>query len=353
MTKEKVFPNQVHVLLVTVTEVEGRAVLAEIASQGSKGLIQEETIPKQIHIHNNTYFDLGSIGGARTLMVRSEMGASGPAGAQATVNEAIEVLSPSAVIMLGIAFGIDEQKQKMGDILVSRQLELYDLQRVGVDSAGKLKIILRGDRPLASPRILNKFRSSHLLWPELKPKVHFGLILSGAKLVDNQDYREQLRNFAPEVIGGEMEGEGIYSAAHRAKVDWIVVKAVSDWADGRKHENKAERQKVAAKNATRFVFHTLMQGGFVNNDPIPPDNRPKPTYSGKIKIEICDRLGNSWQKLAAYFEIPPYTQARFGRGNESYEIWEWLEIRQRLQELPEVLEYIGRKDLVKLLDNMS
>ena len=257
MTNQSGLPRNVDVLLVTVTEVEGRAVLEEFRSQISKGFIQGDKDPKQIYIGNKTYFDLGTIKGAKIFMVQSEMGAVGPAGSQATVTESIRALSPSAVIMLGIAFGVDEQKQKIGDILVSSQLKPYDLQRVGLDSAGKLKTTCRGDRPSASNQLLDRFRASQLLWQESETKVQFGLILSGAKLVDNQDYREQLRSFAPEAIGGEMEGEGIYAAAHRAKVDWIVVKAICDWADGKKHENKAERQKKAAKNVTRFVMHTL------------------------------------------------------------------------------------------------
>ena len=349
MAQEKVFPNHADVLLVTVTEVEGRAVLAEFESQRSKGFIQGDINPNQIYVSNKTYFDLGTIKGAKIFMVRSEMGAGGPAGSQATVTEAIQALSPSAVIMLGISFGVDEQKQKIGDILVSRQLELYEHQRVGIDSAGELKIIPRGDRPSASPRLLDRFGASQLRWPESEAKVQFGLILSGHKLVDNQDYREQLRSFAPEVIGGEMEGEGLYSAAHGAKVDWIVVKAICDWADGKKYEKKAERQKEAAKNAARFVIHTLMQGGFTENSNM-LQKQPGRPISGKAKIEICDHVGDSWKKLADYFQIPPSEQAQFSKGDEARGIWAWLEYRKRLQELPEALGYIDRQDLINVLD---
>ncbi len=343
MTNESKLPRDVNVLLVTVTEVEGRAVLEEVKSQVSKDLPQGATSPKTIEFGNNTYFDLGSIGGKRTFMVQSEMGAGGPSGSAATVTEAIEVLSPSAVIMVGIAFGVDEQKQRIGNILVSRQLELYELQRVGSGSTGELQIILRGDRPSASPRLLNMFRASHLKWPESAPKVKFGQLLSGAKLIDNQDFRDQLQSFAPEAIGGEMEGEGIYAAAHRAKVDWIVVKAICDWADGKKNEDKAERQKEAAKNSTRFVMHTLRQGGFYRR------NKDNFEFTGKDKIAFCNHLGDSWQNLATYFEIPIYVQSRFRQGEEAREIWAWLQNRQKLAELPEALEYIERSDLAAML----
>ncbi|MCC8999661.1 MAG: SUMF1/EgtB/PvdO family nonheme iron enzyme, partial [Candidatus Contendobacter sp.] len=131
-------------------------------------------------------------------------------------------------------------------------LQLYDLQRIGKD-----QIVLRGDKPHASPRLIDYFRHADLDWNDAK--VEFGLILSGEKLVDNLDYREQLQRLAPEALGGEMEGAGLYVACQEAKVDWIVIKAICDWADGDKKRNKTARQQLAAGNAAAFVAHALQQ----------------------------------------------------------------------------------------------
>jgi len=236
------------VLIVTTTEVEAASVL---------NLIPEN---KLRFIRDKTYYDLGTIGGARTFMVQSEMGSGGPGGSLLTVVEAIRALSPSAIIMVGIAFGCEPTKQRIGDILVSQQLMGYDLQRVGTDSDGTANVLVRGDRSAASTLLLDRFRSGLKNWSKTS-QVHFGLILSGAKLVDNLDYREQLRTFEPEAIGGEMEGAGLYAAAQRYKIDWLLVKAICDWADGNKHQNKSKRQKQAADNAARFTLHVIQQGG--------------------------------------------------------------------------------------------
>jgi len=91
--------------------------------------------------------------------------------------------------------------------------------------------------------------------------VHIGLLLSGEKLVDNYDFREQLRQLEPEAIGGEMEGAGLYAAAQRKRVDWLVIKAICDWADGEKGYQKQQRQQIAAENAAGFVMYVLKQGG--------------------------------------------------------------------------------------------
>ncbi len=198
-------------------------------------------------------------------MVQSEMGSGGPSGATLTIEEGIRLLNPSAVIMVGIAFGISEGKQNIGDILVSKQLIPYDLQRVGINSNNEYEIFLRDDRPSASHRMLQRFRAGANYW-QTPPTVEFGSLLSGAKLIDNQDFRDQLLRLAPEAIGGEMEGSGLYAAAHRKKVDWIVIKAICDWADGNKYQDKKQRQQRAAENAARFTVSVLEQGGFARSE---------------------------------------------------------------------------------------
>lgn len=208
------------------------------------------------------YFDLDKIGGARTFLVQSEMGAGGPGGATLTVQEGIQFLSPSAVILVGIAFGMQQKKQRIGDILVSRQLLGYELQRIGQEGSGEWNFQLRGDRPQGSTRLLAQVRASLVSWQGTK--VHIGLILSGDKLADNFDFRELLRKFEPEAIGGEMEGAGLYAAAERNHVDWIVIKAISDWADGKKKYQQSQRQHDAIQNATQLVMHVLKKGGLGN-----------------------------------------------------------------------------------------
>jgi nucleoside phosphorylase len=163
--------------------------------------------------------------------------------------------------MVGIAYGLDEEKQQIGDILVSRQLVAYDHQRVGSNPEGKQTLQIRGDRISAPVWLLDRFKAGLQTWQE-PPQVYFGLILSGGKLVANQSYRDQLYQIEREAIGGEMEGVGLYEAAHRHHVGWILVKAISDWGDSNKHLDKVERQQQAAANAARFTIHVLKQGGF-------------------------------------------------------------------------------------------
>lgn len=75
------------------------------------------------------------------------------------------------------------------------------------------------------------------------------------------------------------------------------------------------------------------------------------TYSGKVKIEVCNRLHNDWQTLADQLEIPEHDRGRFGRGFEPQSVWEWLKNRGQLAKLAPALAAIGRSDLVEVLRN--
>jgi len=246
------------ILLVTVTDVESRAVLEVF--RAATGID-----PKPLPVGDRLYFDLGDVSGARVALALSSMGTGGVHGSQEVVRGGIESLSPSAVIMVGVAFGINEEKQAIGDILVSERLMLYDLQRVGTDGSGNIRLLARGDRPHASSWLLNRFQVSNLQREASVPAVRFGPILSGDKLADNIDFRRQLLQFEPEAIGGEMEGAGVYVACQNSKVDWIVVKSICDWADGLKSQNKSERQQLAAANAAAFVRFALQQAPLIRS----------------------------------------------------------------------------------------
>ncbi len=235
------------VLLVTVTKIETMAVL------GAFGFKHQSS--NVLSIDGRIYFDLGTVNGARVRLTRSEMGSGGLGASQQAVQKGIDALSPSAVVMVGIAFGINEEKQSIGDVLITEQLRPYELQRVGTMESGEVSITLRDDKPHSSPWLLNLLKSAEVSWDGAS--LRFGTVLTGAKLVDNVDFRGQLRAFEPEAIGGEMEGAGIYVACQERKIDWILVKAICDFADGHKGTEKEERQALAASNSAKFILHAL------------------------------------------------------------------------------------------------
>lgn len=159
--------GSVDLLLFTVNEHETTAVM-----EGFYNEIAHKA--KVFEIGSRTYRDLGTINGTRVVHTLSQMGSGVLGGAQQTIAKAIAALQPRAIIAIGVAFGVDDQKQKLGDILVSRQLWLYESQRKGANGD-----LVRGDRARASSRLINYFEGVAQTSWSANPPVKFGLLLSG------------------------------------------------------------------------------------------------------------------------------------------------------------------------------
>lgn len=264
------------IVLITVNDNETHAVL--------DAFVGERQAPPQVQKGEVTYNELGIHGGSRIVHTVCEMGTGRIGASQQRTREAIEHWQPSAVIAVGIAFGLNENKQAIGDVLVSTQIQDYDLGRLNEDGT----LTPRGDKPSSSHCLLNRFRQTDTNKSRLTqdwPKVRFGLILSGQKLLDNMSYRESLKALFHEAIGGEMEGVGVYGSASVAKVDWIVVKAICDWGHNKNQADKDAWQKLAAKNAAQVLRAALDVGNIYGGELSPAKTEHADKVSAyKIKL---------------------------------------------------------------------
>jgi len=207
--------------------------------------------------NNQTYF-LGVFGNSNAIHVAcGELGSLGREASIITTMDAISDCKPKIVLMLGIAFGINIKKQKIGDVLISERIIPYEPQRIGLND-----IVNRGKEGAASRFLLNRFRNAddweYLIKGRRAARI-FGQILSGEKLIDNPSYKKRLLEDYKEAIGGEMEGAGVYSACDGKVEHWILVKGICDFADGKKRKNKGTNQRIAAESAInlcKFVFNS-------------------------------------------------------------------------------------------------
>lgn len=287
------------ILLLTVTTRETKALKTALAETFSKR-------PKVHHGERRTYYDYGDLGDAHVVHVQAEAGSSTPGGSSATVGDAIHEVSPVAIVMVGIAFGVDVEEQPLGTLLVSKQLQGYNFQRVGTGTkpgkkVASTKVTMRGDKVTSSVRLLARFRHAEQEWSG--SDVEFCLMMSGEALVDNIDYRKELEDLCPEARGGEMEGPGLYAEA-KDRAEWIIVKSVCDWADGHKRTDKIRNQTIAAGSAAKFVAHALSLGGFaasalrVKVEAVAV-SKPAKAPSKKAEIKKCiktfkDMLRDHW-----------------------------------------------------------
>lgn len=236
-----------------------------------------------------TYTLLGKVAGLRLVHTISEMGYGGVGAAQQRSREAIEHWSPVALIAVGIAFGIDETRQAIGDVLVATHVQDYELGRLNVDGT----LTPRGQRAPSADTLTNRLRqadTTHRRAAADWPKVRFGVVLSGQKLVDNLDYRNSLRAQFGETIGGEMEAQGVYVSATAGKVDWAVVKGICDWGHTKNHPDKDAWQKTAARNAARVVKAALELGPLYTTAPSTRHDEPAETGALELSRKKLARL---------------------------------------------------------------
>jgi hypothetical protein len=67
------------------------------------------------------------------------------------------------------------------------------------------------------------------------------------------------------------------------------------------------------------------------------------------KLVFVRRLGLTWKELADLFDVKSYERAGWPKGDEPRALWEYLEDRGRLTELPAALLSVDRPDLAETL----
>jgi nucleoside phosphorylase len=204
---------------------------------------------------SETTYRFGRFGRYRAAHVESTMGTQGRHGVTLKARAALAELGPKAMLILGIAFGVDRKKQRLGDVIVAETVQPYAYERVGT-----LKVIPRGTEISCGIDLSERFRTRRRGWEahcgRRKVEVFQGQMLSGPKLIDDEKFRDALVLRYPNAKGGEMEGEGGYSAAEQARIQTILIKSICDWADGHKNDRA---QSFAASTAVSLAEHVLSQ----------------------------------------------------------------------------------------------
>ncbi len=236
------------ILIVTATSVETDALHKHLISRDGSGKVQK-------HYKGNQTYYLGRIAQYEVVHVQCRMGSGTDGGSQVTVSEAIKVWKPKAAIMIGIAFGVDSEKQNIGDVLVSNNILPYESSRIGDD------VIHRGGGLPSGIKLRNRFENArdwiHQTSEGYNCNVEVVDLLSGEKLIDQLEFRDKLLLQYPTAKGGEMEGAGFFIAARSASLEAIVVKAICDFADGNKGKDKIARQATAAGAAASLLAHVF------------------------------------------------------------------------------------------------
>ncbi|MCL2049096.1 MAG: hypothetical protein FWG87_10255 [Defluviitaleaceae bacterium] len=256
------------------------------ANKYEKSAFENKFISESKDFIKGKSYKIGKLGLYNVAHIHiDEQGYTNPASIP-LVGELAKIINPIAVIMVGIAFGVDEYKQAIGDVLVSKKILPYDTERIK-ESSNEYK----EDSKETGFQLFNAFSDSDD-WDyyigSKRATVYKGAILTGSKLINNYEFRNKLltdfKSYQP--IGGEMESYGVYSLCRLHGItEWIIVKAICDWAY-HKDLCKDKYQKIASESAVDYcyyifsqkgVFGSLIESGTVAdlNPTIPLDHEPK------------------------------------------------------------------------------
>ena len=162
-----------------------------------------------------------------------------------------------AIISVGIACGI-KKKVQLCDVLVSSKVVNYDKatdKRLTINKAISVssQLLKLFTQPVQWPDdAMKKYLKDHR---QRIPNVKCGVIFSGLYPIDDPAMTKTLvKNFAHEGMGIEMDGGYLFAENQQTAVNFIIIKGVCDFGDGK---NVAAHQHTAALLAADLVHKYL------------------------------------------------------------------------------------------------
>jgi nucleoside phosphorylase len=248
---EKAREQMPRALIVVAKQLERDAVIEAV--RGVNG-----TPLRVDHSTNDTVYFLGEVGGVEVMLAESGgQGAMDPSGMLFTALGASGFYRPRYLILCGVCYGLDDERQQLGDVLVSQRVIDIDHKAL----LGK-RVVIRGVNVPPGRVLLNRLKATTL--EPLPYGVHFGPMVSSSTLLNSDEARAQLKYDVPHALGGEMEAASAYAAAAAWGIEWIVVKGIADWG----RQKTYREQPTAARNAADFVVQTLQLGGLTETTEI-------------------------------------------------------------------------------------
>ena len=178
---------------------------------------------KEVVVLGKTYYE-GRIGQHEVVLVQSGIGKVLSAMSVTILAETFEV---DAIINTGSAGAVSEGLA-IGDVVIADRLVYHDVDVTAFGYAyGQMagqELYYQADQTLMASlqKVLNQ-QGIHN---------HVGLIATGDSFIAGQEKVDTIKHHFPEVLAVEMEGAAIAQAAQAAGKPFMVIRAMSDTAQG-------------------------------------------------------------------------------------------------------------------------
>lgn len=216
-----------------------------------KYLLSQANIEKTYELGGTTYSQ-GTLANKKVVIVKSGIGKSLSA---AVTSVLIDRFNVKSVIFTGIAGGVGDGV-KITDVVISSKVMFHDYGFYGNDDKLKLgsdfleKIEIKADSSLVEA----SYKTAIEVVGE--QKVHKGIIATGDQFVANAKYVKYLAENL-DVLAVEMEGASVGYVASKYQLPFVIIRSMSDKADGLAHDDYENWYKIVADNSGKIVLKLL------------------------------------------------------------------------------------------------
>ncbi len=188
------------------------------------------------------------------------------------VSDTIHHWHPGAILLVGIAAGVDREKEQFGDLVIGSDVYYYERGKLTPDGKRPEPIMYRADATLwnhvrAVPQWVPPSEFVRPDKTQTHPRINYGVIACGEKVIADAIVRDEITAGHRKIVAIEMEGYGFSAATWQSfeRIRHLVIKAICDFAGASKGDNW---QRYAAAVAAEFTKHFLL------DRPLSPRNRP-------------------------------------------------------------------------------
>ena len=192
-------------------------------------------------------FYQGTLNGKEVVVVRSGIG---KVNAAVCTQILVDDFQVEAVINTGVA-GSLRAEFNIGDFVVSSDALQHDMDASGFGFE-PAEIPLMGKKTFEADASLRSLIAETCR--EVNPEIGVfeGRVVSGDQFISDGDVKDRLvRMFAPYCT--EMEGAAIAQAAWLNQIPFVIIRAISDKADGSAHMDYSEFEAKAIVHSVRLV----------------------------------------------------------------------------------------------------
>lgn len=172
----------------------------------------------------------------------------------------LRTVTPRWLLLTGIAGGIPGNGVTLGDVIVATQIIDYEYVRLAESPERRLRFYKAGSGLLKASRHVGGDWIKGFIRPgDSIPKVHFGPILSGDKVIASTEIATDLLKIDASALGVEMEGGGVAAAVGRAgpEIDLLMVRGVADLANSNKRADAEIWTEYACDAAAALTLDIL------------------------------------------------------------------------------------------------